>query len=68
MSIDRRLSLLTEFDTREAQMVVLFENLESYMIRETCNKIQRDMTLIKAEKVGFIEKEVSVSLTNVLLS
>ena len=51
MSVDRKLGLLSEFDVREAQMALMLENLESYMIRETTNRITKDYTLIKAEKV-----------------
>ena len=52
MSPDRKLGLLTEYDARETQLAVLLENLESFMIRETSNRILRDLTLIKAEKVS----------------
>ena len=52
MSPDRKLGLLTEYDARESQLAVLLENLESFMIRETSNRILRDLTLIKAEKVS----------------
>ncbi|KAL5257448.1 hypothetical protein ACHWQZ_G012403 [Mnemiopsis leidyi] len=51
MSPDRKLGLLTEYDARESQLAVLLENLESFMIRETSNRILRDLTLIKAEKL-----------------
>ena len=51
MSIDRKLGLVAEFDARETQFVVMLENLESFLIRETSNRILRDVTLIKAEKV-----------------
>ena len=52
MSTDRKLGLLPEYDSREVQLAVLLENLESFMIRETSNRVLRDITLIKAEKVN----------------